>query len=91
MGRERRPGPPLSKRPPCFMHSVLCDDKRQRGGWNAGLQGPKEGWANGGGGGTGVQLGSILQPLEWSPSSRAGVRSVYVDVTLVSSIPEHQS
>lgn len=38
-------GPPLSKRPPCFMHSVLCDDKRQCRGWNAGLQGPEEGWA----------------------------------------------
>lgn len=45
VGRERRPGLPVSKRPPCFMHSVLCDDKRQRGGWNAGLQGPGEGWA----------------------------------------------
>ena len=45
VGRKRRPGPPLSKRPPCFMHSVLCDDKRQSGGWNAGLQGPREGWA----------------------------------------------
>lgn len=44
VGRERRPGLPLSKRPPCFMHSVLCDDKRHRRGWNAGLQGPKEGW-----------------------------------------------
>lgn len=40
VGRKRRPGQPLSKRPPCFMHSVLCDDKRQRGGWNVGLQGP---------------------------------------------------
>lgn len=27
------------------MHSVLCDDKRQCGGWNVGLQGPEEGWA----------------------------------------------
>lgn len=25
--RERQPGLPLSKRPPCFMHSALCDDK----------------------------------------------------------------
>lgn len=62
VGRERRPGPPLSVCPPCFMHSVLCDDKHQRGGWNAGLRGPGEelGWRRGqrGGRGAGVLHGS---------------------------------
>ena len=33
----------VSMYPPCFMHSVLCDDKRPHGGRNAGLQGPREG------------------------------------------------
>lgn len=92
VGRERRPGPPLSKRPPCFMHSVLCDDKRQCGGWNAGLQGPREGWAYGR---TGVQFSPILQTLEWFLSSlphpTCGHMHIYGHETVVPPLPEHSS
>lgn len=91
VGRKRRPGPPLSKRPPCFMHSVLCDDKRQCGGWNVGLQGPEEGWAYGGAAGAkgGVQLGLIfaaLGVLAVIPASPA-----FRHKTAASIIPEHKS
>lgn len=76
VGRKRRPGQPLSKRPPCFMHSVLCDDKHQRGGWNVGLHGPKRrvglwgaAWGKRVGGWPGCSSVLILQPSERSLSS----------------------
>lgn len=49
------------------MHSVLCDDKRQCRGWNAGLQGPEKGWAyeeHGVAGGLECRTVQFLQP--WS-------------------------
>ena len=70
VGKERRPGLPRSVCPPCFMHSVLCDDKRQRGGRNAGPRGPGEelDWRAGGGereGGGGGVCGGGREEGSW--------------------------